>query len=183
MVLVGLVSVAWYSERTDSGVISITADYGLSKIRVNTGFATIEGDYDDVKAELGWGTTSEVISKAETTRTILSIGILALIAFIGLALARAMDKVEDSGHKAATAMGFVSAGLILLAVIYFGASISGAIEADGGTSDSGSLGGSWWLVLFAGLLTLLAAELTRRAPTVYEAMYPDGYGYGYGYEY
>ena len=181
MVIIGLVSVAWYSLRMDEGVISITADYGMSKVRVNTGFATIEGDYDDVKAELGWGTTSEVIQKAETTRTILYIGILALIAFIGLALARAMDKVEDSGHSAATLMGFVSAALLLLAVIYYGATISDAIEAIGFNPDNGSLGGSWWLVLFAGLLTLLAAELTRRAPTVYEAMYPDGYGYGYEY--
>ena len=178
MVLIALISVTWYSERIDVGFYSVSSDYGLYKLKINAGLVTFEGDYDDVKAELGL-TVSQVIQKAEMTRSILIIGILATLLFVILAILRALDKIGDSGHTAAMAMGFISSIILLVTIIYFATAFPNAIEEDGGSKDVGDLGGSWWIVLFAFLLNLIAAEITRRAPTNYEKMYPDPYGYGY----
>ena len=174
-VIVGLYSTSWYSNSEQSLGYSVSLDYGLSEMEGSIGFTTVEFKYEEYESQSVL--SSPIIDTAGRTKGILFFGLIFLVIFMLLALAGAMDKAGDSLRRATPYIGYFAGLILLIAVIYFAVAFPNAIEEEGGTESTGSLGAAWYAVFLGSLLLLVGAEITRRAPSEYDDYEPRPYYY------
>ncbi len=173
MIVVQVYSTSWYSHEESVYGTSVSMDFGLYKLESAAGIATIEIDYDEFDSQtMG---TSPTIEVAKRTRNILIFGLIFLLIFMVLALVGALGKAGEFMRRATPIVGYLAALIVLVAAIYFAVAFPDAVEEESGAGDSDSLGAAWTVVLVGSLLLLVAAEVTRRAPSEYDYYEPSPY--------
>jgi rRNA maturation protein Nop10 len=157
MVFTGLFSVPWFTEWSIDDDYAETIEFGLFDARMS------RGD-DQWYVYYSGEVKSELFHLSETTRTILYVAFFVLVSSIVLFVAWHRGRMDGRGHTFAWIMAYIAAFLILIAVANYGLNISHAVDEAFSPYDPSvqDLGRSWYVVLIAGFICLLTAELIRQ---------------------